>query len=174
MSEVWHFYVGFRSLLQKNCAIWTIPKGNGLWIVPCPLFFLCRQTAQSKPKTKNYIINVVANHYIRSFVMWSFISSPLYTILADLRSFLESKKESGEPDSRAGARSLQRPYFLSAKRASCPEVFLCNRSTFLLHKKADLHGPFGSTEISFTFLSGNVSHCCGFPSPQLLPPSTAT
>lgn len=93
MSEVWHFYVGFRSLLQKNCAIWTIPKGNGLWIVPCPLFFLCRQTAQSKPKTKNYIINVVANHYIRSFVMWFFISSPLYTILADLRSFLESKKD---------------------------------------------------------------------------------
>ena len=52
-------------------------------------------------------------------------------------------KESGEPDSRAEARLLQQPYFLSAKCAypikrgtlSCPEGFLCNRSTFLLHKK---------------------------------------
>ena len=44
-------------------------------------------------------------------------------------------KESGEPDSRAEARLLQHPYFLSAKCASCPEGFLCNRSTFLLHKK---------------------------------------
>ena len=41
----------------------------GIWIAPYALFFLYRQIVQSKPKTKNYIINVVANHYIRSFVM---------------------------------------------------------------------------------------------------------
>ena len=32
-------------------------------------------------------------------------------------------KESGSPDSRAGARLLQQPYFLSAEGASCPEGF---------------------------------------------------
>ena len=35
-----------------------------------------------------------------------------------------NKKESGEPDSRAGARSLQRPYFLSAECASSRRVFI--------------------------------------------------
>ena len=38
--------------------------------------------------------------------------------------FLLHKKESGEPDSRAGARSLQRPYFLSAECASSRRVFI--------------------------------------------------
>lgn len=46
-----------------------------------------------------------------------------------------TRKESGKPGSRAGARSLQQPYFLGAQCTSCPEGFLCNRSTFLLHKK---------------------------------------
>lgn len=44
-------------------------------------------------------------------------------------------KESGEPDSRAEARLLQQPYFLSAECASCPEGLLCNRNTFLLYNK---------------------------------------
>lgn len=49
-----------------------------------------------------------------------------------------------KPDSRAGARLLWRPYFLSAECAypikrgtrSCPVGFFCNRNTFLLQKKA--------------------------------------
>ena len=35
-----------------------------------------------------------------------------------------NKKESGEPDSRAEARSLQRPYFLGAECASSWRLFI--------------------------------------------------
>lgn len=34
------------------------------------------------------------------------------------------QKESGETDSRAGARSLQRPYFLSAECTSSRRIFI--------------------------------------------------
>ena len=92
MPEVWHFYVGFRSLPQKNCTIWTLSKGYGIWIDPYALFLLYRQIMQPKPKTKYFIDNVMAKSHLRSFAMPFFISSLLYTIFADLRSFLESKK----------------------------------------------------------------------------------
>ena len=63
-------------------------------------------------------------------------------------------KESGDPDSRAGARPLKRPYFLSAKCAypikrgtlSCPVGFFCNRNTFLLQKKLR---PWLGTKLKF-------------------------
>ncbi|WP_334299255.1 MULTISPECIES: transposase [Clostridia] len=64
----------------------------GIWIAPYALFFLYRQIVQSKPKTKNYIGNVMAKLHLHLFAMPFFISSLLYTILADLRSFLKRNK----------------------------------------------------------------------------------
>ena len=61
------------------------------------LFFLYRQIVQPKPKTKNYIGNVMTKLHLRSFAMPFFISSLLYTIFADLRSFLKSKKVPSAP-----------------------------------------------------------------------------
>ena len=50
-------------------------------------------------------------------------------------------KESGEPDSRAGARSLQRPYFLSAECASSRRVFI-SQDELSCEIKKNLHtGP---------------------------------
>ena len=47
LFRVWYFYVGFRSLPQKNCTIWTISKGYEIWINPCSqLFFLYSQIVQ--------------------------------------------------------------------------------------------------------------------------------
>ena len=46
-------------------------------------------------------------------------------------------KESGDPDSRAGARSLQRPYFLSAECASSRRVFI-HRTNFPVKLKKAL------------------------------------
>lgn len=40
-----------------------------------------------------------------------------------ITNFPGTRKESGKPGSRAGARSLQQPYFLGAQCASCPRAF---------------------------------------------------
>ena len=88
MPEVWHFFVGFRSLQQKKCTIWTLSKGYEIWIDPYALSFLYRQIVQPKPKTKNHIDSIMAKSHLRSFAMSFFISGLLYTSFADLRSFL--------------------------------------------------------------------------------------
>ena len=52
-----------------------------------------------------------------------------------------NKKESGSPDSRAEARSLQRPYFLSAECASSRRVFI-SQDELSCEIKKNLHtGP---------------------------------
>ena len=43
-------------------------------------------------------------------------------------------KESGDPDSRAGARSLKRPYFLSAKCAYPIKRGTLSTGGFLFHR----------------------------------------
>ena len=135
MPEVWHFYVGFRSLPQKNCTIWTLSKGYGIWIAPYSLFFLYRQIVQPKPKTKNCINNVMAKSHLRSFVMPFFISSLLYTIFAALRSFLECKK------------MIQAPECVSLSDIHSGACFLFNSppavhgTTFNMIDCPPLHGP---------------------------------
>ena len=127
MSGVWHFYVGFRSLPQKNCTIWMLSKGYGIWIAPYALFFLCHQIVQPKPKTKNRIDNVVAKSHLRSFAMSFFISNLLYTIFVDLRSFLWMNKEFRLRNSCAAARLLLQP-FTSARHVHPRGAFLIHRT----------------------------------------------
>ena len=55
LFRVWLFHVGFGSLPQKNCTIWTISKGYEVWLNSCsqlPLFY--SQIVQLNQKTKTH------------------------------------------------------------------------------------------------------------------------
>ena len=138
MPGVWHFYVGFRSLPQKNCTIWTLSKGYGIWIAPYALSFLYRQIVQPKPKTKNYIGNVMAKLHLRFFAMPFFISSLLYTILADLRSFLKRNKWGLWKNRVDGLYFPQPPHFLirrsvTSLKKHIPPPYPHEKRAFLLY-----------------------------------------
>ena len=79
-----------------------------------------------------------------------------------------TRKESGKPGSRAGARSLQQPYFLGAQCTSCPEGFLCNRSTFLLQKKNCLSPTESSSSSRSKTVTLLSSYNFGIPMPEII------
>ena len=85
-----------------------------------------------------------------------------------ITNFPGTRKESGKPGSRAGARSLQQPYFPGAQCASCPEGFLYNRSTFLLQKKNCLSPTESSSSSRSKTVTLLSSYNSGIPMPEII------